>query len=246
MGVRVWDLTLPPLLDAGHEVVAFDHRCCGLSDKDFADTTTKANASDVGRVIEATGVDKPVVVGWSFGAAIVAEAAGTLGDRLGGIVLVGPPTPRYTQADGFPHGGTAEIMEQTLTALRDTRPDFLHGLSQGVCHAEQSPVVIDWMWQMFMETSPRADAGLRDLGVIDHRDVLPTIEVPALVVKGAHDAVVDPAIADVCADLLPNSRLVEFAGSGHAPFIEEKERFDAELLAFAKDPAGALAGSAAG
>jgi pimeloyl-[acyl-carrier protein] methyl ester esterase len=101
------------------------------------------------------------------------------------------------------------------------------------------------MWEMFMETSPRADAGLRDLGVIDHRDVLPTITVPALVVRGAHDAVVDPAIADVAADLLPNSRLSEYANSGHAPFLEERERFNAELVAFVADPAAALAGAAA-
>jgi pimeloyl-[acyl-carrier protein] methyl ester esterase len=245
MGARIWDLTLPALLDAGHEVVVFDHRCCGRSDKDFSDTTTKANASDVVKLIEATAVDKPVVVGWSFGAAVVAEAAGTLGEKLGAVVLVGPPTPRYTQADGFPHGGTAEIMDQTLTALRDTRPDFLHALSQGVCHTEQTPVVIEWMWEMFMETSPRADAGLRDLGVIDHRNVLPTITVPALVVRGAHDAVVDPAIADVAAELLPNSRLSEYANSGHAPFLEERERFNAELVAFAADPAAALAGAPA-
>ena len=62
--------------------------------------------------------------------------------------------------------------------------------------------------------------------------------VPALVVSGAHDAVVDPAIADVCADLLPQGRLSRYEGSGHAPFIEERERFDAELLAFVADPAG--------
>ena len=245
MGARIWDLTLPILLEAGHEVVVYDHRCCGRSDKDFAAATTKVNADDLVKLVEATGVDQPLIVGWSFGSAVTAEAAGTLGDKLAGIVLIGPPTPRYTQADGFPHGGTAEIMEQTLAALRDTRPEFLHGLTQGVCHVDPGASTIEWMWQMFMETSPRADDGLRDLGVIDHRELLPSVQVPALVCRGAHDAVVDPAIADVCADLLPNSRLVEFADSGHAPFLDERERFNRELLAFAKDPAGALAGSAA-
>ena len=241
MGARIWDLTLPILLEAGHEVVVFDHRCCGRSDKDFADTTTKANAGDVVKLVDATGVSSPIVLGWSFGAAIAAEAAGSLGDRLGGLVLVGPPTPRYTQADGFPHGGTAEIMDQTLTALRDTRPEFLHALTEGVCHENPGAATIEWMWQMFMETSPRADGGLRDLGTIDHRELLPTIQAPALICKGAHDAVVDPAIADVCADLLPNGKLVEFADSGHAPFLEERERFNEELLAFVKSAAGAPA-----
>jgi len=240
MASRVWDLTVPALLEAGHEVVAYDHRCCGRSDKDFRSATTDDHAADLVALVNATGVQRPVIAGWSYGAAVVAQAAGALGDRVAGLVLVGPPTPRYTQAEGFPHGGTAEIMEQTLTALRDTRPDFLHGLSQSVCHGETSAPVVNWMWAMFLETGPRADASLGDLGTIDHRELLPTLTAPALVMRGAHDAIVDPAIADVCASLLPSSRLVEFADSGHAPFLEERERFNAELLAFVADPAGAV------
>jgi non-heme chloroperoxidase len=241
MGVRVWDITLPALLDAGHEVVALDHRCCGRSDKDFDEVSTSDIASDVVKLINETDVSEPIVVGWSFGAAVVAEVAITLGSALGGIVLVGPPTPRYTQADGFPHGGTAEIMQQTITALRDTRPEFLHALAEGVCHQDVGRPTIEWMWQMFMETSPRADASLEHLGVIDHRSELPTVEVPALVCRGDHDVVVDPAIGERAAELLPNSRLVKFSDSGHAPFLEEPEKFNAELLAFAADPRAAVA-----
>jgi non-heme chloroperoxidase len=235
MSVRCWDLTLPALLDAGHEVVAFDHRCCGHSDKDFDDVSTAAIASDIGRLIEATGLDRPVIVGWSFGAAVTAEAAGQLGDRIRGIVLVGTPSPRYVQTDDYPHGGTAEVMEQTLTALRDTRPEFLHALAEGVCHAAVGTNTVEWMWHAFMQTSPRADASLRDLGLIDHREMLPSVQVPALICKGTHDQIVDPAIADVCVDLLPNARLVEFGDSGHAPFLEERERFNRELLGFLQE-----------
>src|ERR1700733_2296059 len=70
---RVWDVNLPPLLAAGHEGVLLDQRCSGKSDKDFDEMTTSAVASDVGKLIEATGVSNPVVLGWSFGAAVVAE-----------------------------------------------------------------------------------------------------------------------------------------------------------------------------
>jgi pimeloyl-ACP methyl ester carboxylesterase len=238
MSCRCWDLTLPGLLQAGYEVTMFDERCCGRSDKDFAEVSTSAAASDVASVIEETGIERPVVVGWSFGAAVTAQAVASLGDRVRGMVLVGPPTPRYTQAEGFPHGGTAEIMEQTLVALRDNRPDFLHGLADSVCHTDVSPHVVEWMWQAFMETSPRADDALRDLGEIDHRDLLPAIAVPTLICQGAHDQVVDPATATVCADLLQNARLLDFAGSGHAPFIDEREKFNRELLGFLEELGG--------
>jgi non-heme chloroperoxidase len=240
MSCRVWDVTLPVLLDAGHEVIAFDQRCCGASDKDFDDVSTAAHGADVLRLIEETGVSDPVVVGWSFGAAVVAQAAIDGGSRFGAIALIGPPTPRYLQAEGFPHGGTQEIMDQTLQTLRDNRPEFLQGLAQGVCHAEVGTATEQWMWDIFMQTSPRADASLGDLGRIDHREALPAVTIPTLVCSGDHDMIVDPAVAAVCAELLPNARLVRFADSGHAPFLEERERFNAALLSFAADPAAAL------
>ncbi|KHK88599.1 alpha/beta fold hydrolase, partial [Novosphingobium malaysiense] len=46
MSTRVWDSTLSALLDAGHEVIAFDQRGCGRSDKDFDDFSISALASD--------------------------------------------------------------------------------------------------------------------------------------------------------------------------------------------------------
>jgi non-heme chloroperoxidase len=232
MGVRIWDLTLPALLDAGHEVVAFDQRCCGKSDKDFTDVRTDTIAGDVGKLIKAIGLQSPAVLGWSFGSAVTAAAAGALGSALSGIVLVGPTTPRFTQTDGFPHGGTAEAVEQNLTALRETRADFLHLLTLDICHTPISPEMVAWQWQMFMETSPRADASLGDLGIIDHRELLTTITIPAVLCVGAHDTIVDPEIGRAAAALLPNNRLVEFANSGHAPFLEEREKFNTEVVGF--------------
>jgi non-heme chloroperoxidase len=240
MSCRVWDVNLPALLDAGHEVVSLDHRCCGHSDKDFDVMSTEAVAGDVGKLIETVGLKNPIVLGWSFGAAVTAQVAVDLGSALRGIVLVGPPTPRYTQTEGFPHGGTAEVMEETLTALAQTRPEFLHALSEGVCHQDVGKNTIEWMWQIFMQTSPRADAALADLGAIDHREALLSVTIPVLICKGAHDAIVDPAIADRAGELLPNSHVLTFEDSGHAPFLEERQKFDTALLGFLADPGGSI------
>lgn len=241
MSTRCWDVNLPALLEAGHEVVLFDQRCCGRSDKDFDDVSVGSAAEDTAAVAAAVDLGSPLLVGWSFGAAVVVQAALEMGDGVGGILLSGPPTPRYTQTDDFPHGGTMEVIEETLVALRDTRPEFLFGLAQGVCHADVGEQTVEWMWEAMMETSPRADAALRSLAEVDHRSQMPSIEVPAVICRGTNDAIVDPAIAAVAADLLPNSRLVDFNESGHAPFLEERERFNELLVAFAADPSGCVA-----
>jgi pimeloyl-[acyl-carrier protein] methyl ester esterase len=234
MSCRVWDTVLPALIDAGHEVASLDHRACGQSDKDFTDVSVASIAADVVALVAHLGLDRPVLNGWSLGGAVVAEAAGKLGDNLGGLVLTAGATPRYVQGDGYPYGGTPEILAQTIAALRADRATFLAGLSAGVCHANVGQPVIDWLWRIFMEAAPAADAALADLGNIDHRGLLPTVNSPALVMAGTHDQIVPFDIARVAADLLPNGRLVEFDASGHAPFLEEGDRYRSELLAFCR------------
>jgi pimeloyl-[acyl-carrier protein] methyl ester esterase len=235
MSVRCWDLVVPALLDAGHEVVTFDHRGCGQSDKDFDDVSIGAVGSDVVRLADHLGLDGFVLNGWSLGGAVAVDAAAKLGGRLAGLVLTAGATPKYLQGEGWPHGGTPDVFEQTLAALRDTRPTFLHMLSEGVCHADVGGPTIEWMWQIFLQTSPRADATLRNLGDIDQRDVLPTLSIPTLLVHGVHDAIVPFDIGVEASKMLPNSRFVEFESSGHAAFLEEPQKYRQVLLEFVAD-----------
>jgi non-heme chloroperoxidase len=232
MSCRTWDYNLPALRAAGHRVVSLDHRACGHSDKDFEDVSIAAIASDVVALVEGLGLESPVIVAWSMGAAVAVEAAETLGDRLAGLALIGTPSPRYLQAADWEFGGTPEAMQETAAALASNRPGFLHDLTLGVFKEDPGPAVVEWMWSIFMETSPNADASLIALGDLDHRELMPTMELPALLCVGAADVIVDPRTSAKAAELLPNGRVVDFAESGHAPFIEEQEKFERELLEF--------------
>lgn len=229
---RCWDLLLPVLLDAGHEVVSLDLRGCGQSDKDFPDFSMAALSRDVEVVARATRLVRPTLVGWSLGAAVVTQTAVDLGRNVGSLVLVGPPTPRYTSAPGFPHGNPVEVLDETLAALRGSRPTFLHEIARGMFHSNVGPQTVDWMWRTMMDASPRADASFADLGRLDQRALLPTLEMPAMICRGTNDLIVDPEIARVCGDLLPKAELVNFENSGHASFIEERDMFHETLLDF--------------
>ncbi|HVT00502.1 MAG TPA: alpha/beta hydrolase [Solirubrobacterales bacterium] len=232
MSCRVFDYNLAALRGAGHRVLAIDHRCCGHSDKDFADTSITAIAGDVVTLVRERGAEDAVLVGWSLGAAVAVAAAEKLGGALDGLVLIGTPSPRYLQAEGWEFGGTQEAIAETKEALRTTRADFLRGLTAGVFKEDPGPAVIEWMWSIFMETSAAADATLVDLGDLDHRELMPQLTVPTLLCVGAADVVVDPRTSHAAGELLPNSTVIEFADSGHAPFIEEQEKFETEALAF--------------
>jgi len=99
-----WENQLKPPLTDEFYVVAFDLRGHGNSGKPWgkeAYTDYRNYAGDVQAVIKATGIDRPVLSGWSYGTLIVGDYLRAYGaSGLRGIVLTGayggftpPPAP---------------------------------------------------------------------------------------------------------------------------------------------------------
>src|SRR3954447_4681867 len=74
-------------LDGKYRTVRFDARARGKSGKS-ADYSVQAAVDDVGRVIDTTGIERPIIVGWSHGATIAVRYAVQHPGRAGGLVLV--------------------------------------------------------------------------------------------------------------------------------------------------------------
>ncbi len=230
--VRAWDYTLPALVSAGHRVVLLDHRGCGNSSKDFADMSIEAIAGDVVALVEHLDLARVVLNGWSMGGAVVVASAARLGARCSGLVLSCGATPCYLQKPDYPHGGTEEILAETLAAMAADRVNFLAALSAGAFASEVSQQVVDWLTDLFLQSSPLAAASLGDLGPLDQRATLASLQVPILAYVGAKDEVVDPAVCRSVADYATDVTLVECKETGHTPFIEESELYHRELLGF--------------
>jgi pimeloyl-[acyl-carrier protein] methyl ester esterase len=232
MTTRCWDTTLPALLAAGHTVVTVEHRACGRSDKDFADNSIAAVASDVVALVGRLGLERPVLNGWSLGGAVVVEAASRLGGDVGGLVLTGGATPRYTATEGWPYGGTVADVEGVLAGLAADRPTTLRAVANAVCVKPVGADVVESIWLAFAEHGPAASATLRDLAHLDQRAILPGLSCPVLLLCGREDGFVSFDGVAASRPLFPNARLVEFGGCGHAPFLEDGETYRAELLSF--------------
>lgn len=80
-----------PLLATDRTVVSFDQRGHGESEapkdgrRDLA-----AMAADVLAIMSATGLERPVIVGHSFGGAVTGETVGRFPDRFSGVVFLDP------------------------------------------------------------------------------------------------------------------------------------------------------------
>ena len=232
MSTRVWASTIEVLRDAGHTVVAMDHRGCGRSDQDFTDTSIDAIAGDVVGLAKELGLDGLVLNGWSLGGAVAVQAAEGLGASVGGLVLTCAASPRYTRAEGFDHGGNAEDVRALESIMRANRAGFFHGLSQAVCAKPVGQPVIDWMWSIFMESGVGVGRTITGLADLDQRDLLASLDVPILSIVGTADTFTPPEIGAFAAKIAKKGQLASFDGCGHAPFIEDFDAYMACLMKF--------------
>ena len=84
---RIWD-DVAVRLAARHHVVALDQRGHGLSDRPTDGFTFDKVVGDLAALIETLRLDRPTLVGHSWGGNVVLAFAATYPDRLRGLVLV--------------------------------------------------------------------------------------------------------------------------------------------------------------
>ncbi|MER6982300.1 alpha/beta fold hydrolase [Streptomyces carpinensis] len=95
-------------LGTGWRHITYDERARGRKSRRSADYSFQAAVRDVDAVLGARGVDRALLVGWSYGAVVAAHWAGRNPERALGAVLV----------DGaFPYDWLDEAMEQRIRKL---------------------------------------------------------------------------------------------------------------------------------
>jgi pimeloyl-ACP methyl ester carboxylesterase len=84
--VKNWSRVIREL-DRKYRTVRFDARARGKSGRS-ADYSVGTAVDDIGRVMDATGIERPILVGWSYGATIAVRYAAQHPERVGGLVLI--------------------------------------------------------------------------------------------------------------------------------------------------------------
>ena len=228
-----WASAVEGVRTAGHSAIVVDHRGCGRSDRDFVDMSIAAIASDVAAIVKRSGAPRVILNGWSLGGAVAVAAAEILGDTVAALVLTCGATPRYTQAEGFPHGGQAEDVLAINGAITADRPEFFRTLARGAVAEGASEALISWLERGFIASSPCASATLADLATLDQRKLLASFAFPVLSIGCTKDTVADPAIAGFAANCAQDGTLLTM-DTGHSPHLENATAYNEALLTFVR------------
>ncbi|MDV8001561.1 alpha/beta hydrolase [Rhodococcus sp. IEGM 1408] len=225
-------------------VVAIDLRGHGHSDvPEGGYDSSQQWADDIEAVLDAAGVGEAgvggnagaILLGWSYGGVVVSDYLAARGEgRIAGIVLCGAVTSLSRSAGGAIGPAMKEV---TSGGAFDEKPavalaaftSFGRAMMRSGAGADGQRIL-----GLSLATPPAVRQKLLTRRV-DNDDALRALTIPALVIHGAHDGVVLPSAGQANAEMIPGGRYVEFAGSAHAPFLEETPRFLSELDAFAAE-----------
>jgi pimeloyl-ACP methyl ester carboxylesterase len=213
-------------------MLVFDKRGQGLSDRPGRPPTLEESMDDLKAAVEGAGFERPALFGISEGGPMSALYAATYPDEISALVLFGT-FARMLKAPDFPPGITEEALDRWGAMIRR---DW--GKSVGL--DLWAPTRIGdreferwWARLLRQGTSPAGAIALMDLyREMDTRAILPTIDVPTLVVHRADDRMVPAAQGRYLAESIPGARYVELPGEDHLPFtgdvdglLDEVEEF---------------------
>lgn len=227
---RMFD-RLVPLLKPHFTVVAYDQRDCGDSHGADAPATLADLAQDAADVLHALGMAPAHVFGTSFGGR-VAQA----------LALLHPQSVRrLALASTWPLPAALEDLHPGYAALRALRArlpgsaEELAGWFFPEPFLQQQPQ----LRQIFAAADSdgararRRAAALRDATL---RSDAAGIAAPTLLLAGALDRVVPPALTLGMAERLPDARGVLLEQVGHVAALQSPALLAAHLVAFFLDP----------
>jgi len=225
------------------QLIMYDHRGCGRSDNGPAEKWTIDQwAEDVAGVIEALNLDKPLVLGTSFGGFVAQRFARKYPELLSGLILMSTtpkpdvamsldkllslagPGARDAAEKFFSDAAVSGVVENYFAVC--TEHYTFHDVDlQAMARIKQNP---DVMMHFFNRDG--------EMYQCDFREDLQHIQTPTLIVHGENDWVFPVQMADQAYQLLTQHntqvKLVKIPECGHLSEQDAPDRIMAEIINF--------------
>lgn len=220
---RTWDRVVPELHDHGFRTVAPDLRGHGRSSRPDRGYHWSHHVADMAAVLDALGIRRCPVVGFSLGGGVALEMAVTMPSRVASLVLLSPVLPDRRWEPDF----LANLREVARTiraaGVRAAMlgpwlqsPLFARSLEVAGVREPLEAMLADFPGADYLATS--VDAPARDWTLPER---LVEIAIPTLVLSPERDMPGFRAYADEIAGSLPGARLVRPSDRGHLLPLED-------------------------
>jgi len=206
-------------------LICFDKRGTGLSDRGVGLPDFEARMDDVRAVMDAVGSESAVLFGYSEGGPMCILFAATYPHRVRSLVLYGTYAKRSHPDEDYPWAPTQEERERVARELEETWGEDVD-LSTVMPNADAAAAA----WLGRRGRASLSPAGARDLILMnskaDVRDLLGSVQCPALVLHRTGDRDSRTEEGRYIAERIPGARFVELSGEDHVPFVDPDQILD--------------------
>ncbi len=213
-----------PVLERRFRVITFDSRGVGRSKSSTYAYTTEAMADDAVSVLDAAGVERAHVYGFSLGGMVAQQLALRYPERVRALVL----------GATHPGGPRAFAPDDEAVAFFRRRPELPHEEAAWasvpynygpVCRRRHGGRIAQDIARRLAQSFPTEAyrAQLYAAGLHNCLGRLERIVAPTLIVHGRHDRIIPVANAELLAERVPAAELRILDDAGHLYPTEEPE-----------------------
>jgi pimeloyl-ACP methyl ester carboxylesterase len=235
---EMYEYQYSDLIKNNFRVIGITLRGFGKSDKPYGAYDYDIHASDIKNVLNNLEIKDAVLGGFSMGGSIAIRYA-SIDDsaHVSKLALFGAAAPIWTQRKDFPFNLPTSAVDELIELNYKDRPKLLSNFAKIFSATETSlnEGIGSWLNGICLSASSYATAqcliALRDT---DLRSDLPKINIPTIIMHGKKDKICSFDLAEQMKAGIKNSHIVAFENSGHSIFLEETEKFNAELIRFSQ------------
>lgn len=240
LGYPLWQWhKMVPYLSKHFQVITFDNRGVGDSDKPEGPYTAETLAADTVGLLDALEIEKAIILGHSMGGFIAQAIALDYPERVDQLILC---STNFGGPNHIPI--SAEAWEVFSDTTSDPYIRFYNGLKVSTAPdwaAANQTTVQEWVdWRVANPMDMGGYMAQLEIGVgLLEEDAcfekkLPKIKIPTLIIHGAHDLVVPTGNAELLAAQIPSSKMEILPDAGHFFPIETPETASNLVIEFAK------------
>ncbi|AZN98811.1 alpha/beta fold hydrolase [Mesorhizobium sp. M9A.F.Ca.ET.002.03.1.2] len=226
-------------LSTNYQVMRYDQRGNGLSDRYPADLSFDAMLADLESIIDAAGLRRVFLLGISQGCAVSIAYAVRHPERVAGMVLYGGFAKGWRKRGNQREIARREAMGALMREGWGQDDPVFRQMFTSLFIPEGTPEQRNWYNELQRNTAaPEIAHRIFEEGaVIDVEELLPRIRVPTLVMHATEDAVIPFDHGQAIAGKIPGARFVALESANHvllahepafATFLDETRRFLAD------------------
>jgi sigma-B regulation protein RsbQ len=219
---NMWRLLVPSFQDR-YRIVLFDLVGSGKSDLSAYDaakySTLQGYADDVLEIVDAC-IEGPVVLaGHSVSAMIGLLADLKRPGRFAAHIMFGP-SPCYINDGDYVGGFSRQDIDSLLETLQSNYLGWSQAMAPAIMGAPGQPELGEELTNSFCRTDPEiAKRFARVTFLSDHRQDLPLLKTPALILQSSDDLIAPPAVGAYMHRTMANATLKVIENVGHCPHL---------------------------